>query len=252
MRNWRCGSMSILVAALTLVPARAAEPTPPILQLYSYQVADKALFEDGYRRHLGWHAAHADKLVWYGWMVDSGRRKGLFVDGTAGASYAGLDARPDPAGDGADAARTFLPQVHAVNVETWELWRLPSTGTPLEDRAPGAVIDVFVMRVPMRDAAMFERAVERIAARRGTDGPVLTWYRAVRGGALPAYMLTLSRTHWAELERTGSSLGALLSRTYGVEPAEIEPILRALSDVEVESWSYQPHLSLIPGQALAP
>jgi hypothetical protein len=80
----------------------------------------------------------------------------------------------------------------------------------------------------------------------------LTWYRAVRGGALPAYMLTLNRTHWAELEWTGSSLGALLSRTYGVEPAEVEPILRALSDVEVESWSYQPHLSLIPGQALAP
>lgn len=252
MGSWRYGSIGILVAALALAPARAAEPMLPILQLYSYQVADKALFEDGYRRHLGWHAAHADKLVWYGWMVESGRRKGLFVDGTAGASYAALDARPDPAGDGADAARTFLAHVHAVNVETWQLWRAPSTGTPLEDRAPGAMMDVFVMRVPMRDAAMFERAVEHFATGRAADRPLLTWYRAVRGGALPAYMLTLSRTHWAELERTGSSLRALLSRAYGAEPAEIEPILRVLSDVEVESWSYQPRLSLIPDQPLAP
>jgi hypothetical protein len=252
MGSWRYSRMGIPIAALALVPARAAEPMPPVLQLYSYQVADQALFEDGYRRHLGWHAAHGDKLVWYAWTVDSGRRKGLFVDGTAGASYAGLDARPDPAGDGADAVRTFLPHVHAVNVETWELWRTPSTGTPLEDRAPGATMDVFVMRVPMRDAATFERAVEHVAAGQSGDSPSLTWYRAVRGGALPSYMLILSRPNWAELERTGSSLRALLSRAYGAQSAEIEPILRTLSDVEVESWSYQPRLSLIPGRALAP
>jgi len=73
-------AMSGMAVALGGAAARAAPPVQAqMLQLFSYELKDKAQFEQGYRRHLGWHAAHGDKLVWYGWMVDSGGRKGLFV-----------------------------------------------------------------------------------------------------------------------------------------------------------------------------
>jgi len=165
-------AMSGMAVALGGAAARAAPPVQAqMLQLFSYELKDKAQFEQGYRRHLGWHAAHGDKLVWYGWMVDSGGRKGLFVDGTAGASYPALDARPDPASDGADAARNFLPFVRAVNVETWELWTAVSTATPLEERAPGALMDVYMMRVSPGAAGRFEQALARLVAQGGRTSP---------------------------------------------------------------------------------
>ena len=246
-------AMSGMAVALGGAAARAAPPVQAqMLQLFSYELKDKAQFEQGYRRHLGWHAAHGDKLVWYGWMVDSGGRKGLFVDGTAGASYPALDARPDPASDGADAARNFLPFVRAVNVETWELWTAVSTATPLEERAPGALMDVYMMRVSPGAAGRFEQALARLVAQRGADVPSLTWYRAVRGAGLPAYMLVLNRGDWADVGRAGGTLDALLARAYAASPDDIQKLLGALATVEVESWSYQPRLSLIPGKPLAP
>jgi hypothetical protein len=229
-----------------------AAPTPAaqILQLYSYELKDRVQFEQGYRRHLAWHAAHDDKLVWYGWMVDSGRRKGLFVDGTAGASYAALDTRPDLAGDGADAASNFVPFVRAVNVETWELWPMPSTATPLEDQVPGTLMDVFVLHASPEAGMRFERLLTRLVAYRRGSPPALTWYKAHRGGNLPAYMLVLSRNDWADIERDGGTLPTLLARAYGAGPDKVEKLLSALADIEVESWSYQPRLSLIPGKPL--
>ena len=243
----------VILAGVRAAPIDAAPaPAAQILQLYSYEVKDRAQFELGYRRHLAWHAAHDDKLVWYGWMVESGSRKGLFVDGTAGASYAALDARPDLAGDGADAARNFVPFVRAVNVETWELWPVPSTGMPLEDHAPGTLMDVFLMHAVPGAELRFERLLLQLTADRHGSPPSLTWYKAARGGGLPAYMLVLSRRDWTDIQRVGGTLSALLARAYGAAPEKVEKLLGALANVEVESWSYQPRLSLIPGKPLTP
>jgi hypothetical protein len=236
-----------VLAVVTGRPIEAAPaPAAQVLQLYTYELKDKTQFEQGYRRHLAWHVGHSDKLVWYGWMVESGRRKGLFVDGTAGASYAALDTRPDLAGDAADARLNFLPFVRAVNVETWELWPMVSTATPLEDHAPGTLMDVFVMHAASGAGQRFERFLSRLAAERRGSPSALTWYKAVRGGSLPAYMLVLSRSDWADIQRVGGTLSELLARAYAAEPKDLAKVLEALADVEVESWSYQPRLSLIP------
>jgi len=245
--------MLLILAALAGSPVKAAPaPVAQVLQLYSYELRDKVQFEQGYQRHLAWHATHDDKLVWFGWMVDSGRRKGLFVDGTAGASYAALDTRPDLTGDAADAVRNFLPFAQARNVETWELWPGPSTATPLEDHKPRALVDVYVMHATPGSALHFERLLSKLAEKRRSRSASLTWYKAARGGALPAYMPVLSRSDWADVEHAGGTLSALLARVYGVGPAEVGRLLEALTDVEVECWSYQPRLSLIPGTLLEP
>lgn len=240
-------------ASAWAAPTKESGARPPacILQLFSYAVKDQAQFEEGYRRHLGWHGRHGDTLVWYGWTVESGARKGAFVDGTAGATYAGLDARPDPAGDGADAVRNFTPFVQPLNVETWELVGAVSTALPLEDRRPGPNLDVFVLHVRPGDTAAFEQALARLAARRTAQPSALTWYRAVRGGTVPAYMLVLTRNGWSDLDRVRGSLREMLGAAYAA-PDAVDALLGLTSDVQVESWSYRPRLSLIPGEQPAP
>jgi hypothetical protein len=143
------GLISALTIAQAQTPTLAPGLTHPasVLQLYSYRPSDPAKFRDGYRAHLDWHVKRHDVLVWYAWSVQAGPRRGLFIDGTAGASFAELDARPDLPGDGADFAATAGPYAQAVDVETWELWQEPSTANPLEDRKPGAVVDAFLLEV---------------------------------------------------------------------------------------------------------
>jgi len=240
-------------ASAWAAPMKESGGRPParILQLFSYEVKDQTQFEEGYRRHLGWHAGHGDTLVWYGWTVDSGARKGAFVDGTAGATYAGLDARPDPTGDSADAVRNFTPFVQSLNVETWELVAAASTALPLEDRRPGPHQDVFILHVRPGDMAAFERALARLVARRAAQLPALTWYRAVRGEAVPAYMLVLTRNGWSDLDRARGSLREMLQQAYSA-PDAVDALLGATSEVQAESWSYEPRLSLIPGEPPAP
>jgi hypothetical protein len=65
-------------------------------------------FDAGYQKHLAWHRAHQDPLVWYGWTVTHGPRMGMFIDGTFGAPFAAFDQRVAPADDAKDAERSFL------------------------------------------------------------------------------------------------------------------------------------------------
>ena len=101
-----CG---VVIASMTGVRAQEMKNSQPsakniasVGQLYFYSIKDQPAFEEGYRRHLSWHGSQKDQLVWYAWTIESGLRRGEFVDGTFGASFAGLDARPNLSGDGAD------------------------------------------------------------------------------------------------------------------------------------------------------
>ena len=117
---------------LMLMPARSIYAAPaqtiPVAQLYLYTIKDQPAFQEGYRRHLEWHANQHDQLAWYAWTIASGSRKGTFVDGTFGATFSALDARPDLKGDGADFVRNAASYVTAIDIETWTLWSLPTAG----------------------------------------------------------------------------------------------------------------------------
>lgn len=220
-------------------------------QLYFYSIKDRPSFEEGYRRHLGWHAAHKDQLVWYAWTIDSGTRKGDFVDGTFGATFAGLDARPDLSGDGADFRQNVSPYVTALDIETWTLWGSPSTATPLEDRRPGTTVDVFVLRVDPAKALSFEAAVESLA-RGKREAMKLSWYRVARGNNLPTYVLMLSRRNWADIESAGPTLDEMLAKAYLDSSGKVAEVLRHVHSFRTETWSYEPRLAVVPGQPLEP
>lgn len=251
MRLRKLTSLTALAAALaSSVPALCAQGER-VGQLYSYTIKDRPAFEDGYRRHLRWHAVRKDQLVWYAWIVDSGPRKGTFVDGTFGATFLGLDARPDPAADSADFAHNVSPYVTALDVETWTLWAPPSIATPLEDRQPGAILDVFLFQVDPAQAPSFEAGMERLAMTK-REVSKLTWYRVVRGYHLPTYALLLMRKNLADMEAAGPALDKMLANAYGQSATQIAGVLRTVRTMHVETWSYEPRLALIPGQPLAP
>lgn len=255
-KNMSLAAICLVIIAATSLSAQKSKPIPqsasePVGQLYFYSIKDKAAFEEGYRRHLEWHAAHNDPLVWYAWTIDSGPRKGDFVDGTFGATFDGLDSRVDLSGDGADFVRNVTPHVTALNIETWTLWASPSTAKPLEERQPGAELDVFLLQVDPGESASFEAAVERLAKSKRALAK-LSWYRAARTDNLPTYMLLLTRKNWADVEAAGPTFAEMLSNAYDSTPSQVSDVLRHVRTICAETWDYEPRLSLTPGHPLEP
>lgn len=244
---------SLLLAAFTIgitVPACAEPPIQSVLQLYSYRLVDPPRFREGYRAHLGWHARRRDPLSWYGWTVQAGPRRGMFIDGTAGVTLGGLDVRPDLAADGADFAETVGDSAQPVDIETWALWPVLSSAASLEDRRPSATVDVFLLTVLPGEASAFERGMERIARDRHATTARLTWYRRMRGGGAAGYMLLVSRERWADIALVGGTLNEVLRGCYGAADAEVASVLRPVKALALETWRYEAQLSLLPDRAL--
>lgn len=219
-----------------------------VAQTYTYEVKDQAAFVEGYREHLRWHDDAKDSLVWYGWMVATGPRKGYFIDGTFGATYAALDGRPDLKGDTAHFVRYVAPHVRAVDIETWELVSAPSNAQPLEERSPSAVVDAFTFVIAPGQAVTFRRLIEGLEPL-ATAKARLSWYRGVRVHKGEQYLLLLSRKSWADIEAAGGSLQSTLTSVYG--SARADQLLRGAASYTMETWAYEPRLSLIPGRPLA-
>ena len=244
---------ALLLTMATPLDARQenAGASAPVAQFYSYRLRDRAAFEQGYRQHLRWHAERGDPLAWYAWTVSSGPRRGIFIDGTAGATFAQLDDRPDPEGDRRDFARAAGREAEAIDVETWELWPEVSTATPLEQRRPGAYADVYLVTVqPARETA-FRRAVTAAARGRNHAAQGIAWYRKLRGGAVPAYMVFAQRQNWSDLDSIGRTLPDVVARSFSARPDEVQSIIDKVETISTETWTYEPRLSLLPGLPLS-
>lgn len=239
---------TILALALASVTAQAtaarAQEQAAFLFTYDIDRGEGAAFEAGYAAHLQWHAAHADALPWYGWYVTSGPRTGLFVDGTFGVTFAAMDARPDPAGDGADMEASVLPHAKARAYSAHVLWPEVSTTRSLEARQPSPTLDVYDLRVAPGEIAAFETAL-LAAAKTGKGRLGWTWYRLAGGGELGSYLVLVPRRTWADLADRLADLPGLIAAAYGAGPGQARAAALVKS-VEVETWSYQPKLSRLP------
>lgn len=225
-------SVRVLLAALLIaLPVVAHAQTGDAAHLYAYRLSDKAKFEDGYRRHLVWHADRRDKLAWYAWYVTAGERAGAFVDGTFGATPEALENRIEPDADAADFRANAAPFAATLGNEGWTLWREASRATSLEQRRPDTLIHVLAIKP--EDNARFETA---IAAR---PVPKAAWYRA-RGKTPAPYLLIVP----ARSASTPPSAEAIFGRTH--------PARAQMQVVRAETWQYAPRLALMPGEALSP
>lgn len=222
----------VLLAALWIaLPVVAHAQTGDAAHLYAYRLNDRAKFEEGYRRHLAWHADRRDKLAWHAWYVTAGERTGTFVDGTFGATPEALENRIEPDADAADFRANAAPFATALGNEGWTLWRAASRATSLEQRRPDTLIHVLAINAG--DGTRFEAAVAAHPV------PGAAWYRAT-GKTLAPYLLIVP----ARSASTLPSAEAIFGRAH--------PALAQMQVVRAETWQYAPRLALMPGEALAP
>ena len=247
------GPLAMILCLLLATPATAADAagardSGDAAHLFGYRAHPGARerFDAGYRRHLQWHRAHRDPLVWYGWYVADGPRAGMFVDGTFGAPFAAFDRRIDPEGDASDAAANVNAHADAVLRASYRVRRELSTGLPLERWQPSPAMQVLHYRLRPGGQARFERALAAAHERlRGVpDAPAHTWYEKLTGGPLPEFMLLVAREGWAEYDiQPATGLEALLHGS----PA-LDDLAASVEGLEAETWTDRADLSLIPGR----
>lgn len=255
------GRLSILIVALvtgvwlpsSARPAHAqAEGNAAFLFGYDPDEGHRALFDEGYRRHLDWHRKHEDPLSWYGWYVIGGERIGMFIDGSFGIPFSAFDERVAPAEDVADAAQTMLPFSRPVFRKAYVMRPDLSTGSPLEDGKTSPYVQVVYYEIRPGMAEAFERVVEalRPALEQKDEVPVHTWYELVVGGAHPTYMLMVPRTGWRSYGSFRETIASAIARTFDSDEANnlLSTLTRTVKHVRSEVWSYRSDLSYFPDE----
>lgn len=233
----------ILVLAIVLTAPSTAWTQAPtsggFLFAYRPHPDEGPAFEEGYRRHLAWHAEHGDSLAWYGWTVLAGPGLGRFVDGVFGVPFAALDVRVDPAGDAADMATNVLPHADPVHRELVRLRPGLSTATPLESGTPTPLVQVVRYEVGPAQAAVLEQGLEALHQASAELLPY-TVYETL-AGSRPSFLLMIWRTRlgsFDEAERDPArALRRELARRSGASGSPLT------ADVTDEVWRFRPDLT---------
>lgn len=235
-----------LWAPLTAAAQDAARPES-IAFLFGYtpHAGSEALFDEGYRRHLAWHEARQDPLIWYGWNVLTGPRAGMFVDGTFGSPFVAVDNRVEPAADAADFAQTTAPHGSIVFRAAYVLRPELSTATPLEDGQPMPRQQVYRYAVRPGMAPVFETGVARLTAVIG-DGVEWTCYEAIDGEALPGYLVVVHRDGFGDYATARGDFMTLARRHLANDDVLAETFVGSIALVESETWGYRADLSYLP------
>ena len=234
----------VVLAWFLFAPVQAQ--TGPAAHFFVYQVnvGAQAKFEDGYRRHLGWHRSHHDPLAWYGWTVSDGKRDGYFIDASVGEPFAAFDHRVDVEQDGTDFRLNVSPYVTPQAQLTYQLLPELSTGTPLESHKPTDSVQVTYFDVRPGKEARFEHALQvaRRALAATAGAPAHTWYRLVTGGDTSQYILMVARTNWASYDGYRKDIADLLAN----DPNALRDFADAVRSSYTESWQYHADLSNLP------
>jgi hypothetical protein len=228
------GALALLAACLPLAvaapPVTASSQVAARIVVWRPHAGEQTQFEEGYRRHLGWHRAHADTWSWLGWTLISGDRPGLFVDGTFFHPWDDFDHPVDPAGDAADNQRNTQPHGDVVSAAAYELVANASDVAAERMRAP-LMTFAFVAVAP-EDGAAFESALASVAS----PAPHAL-LRPVNGA--DEYLLLLPATKQSELPVQAAFLRAAVR---GTSTARAR-VLR----VRTETGRYRAELGYQPG-----
>lgn len=235
----------IFLVLLLACPAAAGAVSGPMAHLFGYRPlpGQAQHFEDGYLEHLEWHRTHRDILPWYAWTVLDGPRAGMFIDGTFDIPLDGLDKRPDPAGDAADAQRTFLSYGTPALRESWRRVG-PDIARPLAQ--PEKPLRMVVYTLKPGTAARFDALVADIARRAPAPQP-MAWFAPVSGTAINRRILMVSLTDGnaempaVDLESRIDASGNAVRRN-----AWRDIFTDVVMATEAETWQPKPRLMLIP------
>ena len=211
--------------------------------LYAYQphAGQRAQFDDGYRRHLGWHIERRDSLPWYGWDIIAGRRMDQFVDGTFGVRFEAIDRRVDPQGDAAHAAQTVTPYARATERWAVRVRRDLSTHTPLESREkPARLAQVVTYRVPPGMKAAFERILTNVRASAGANNLFpFTTYETVAGSKDAEFTVMVWRSGMTSFDQPERDPHFAITRA-------LDGGLAQAVRSESELWQFRADLTHVP------
>src|SRR5690606_38591725 len=152
--------------------------------------------------------------------------------------FEGRDRRVDPAGDAADASRTFAG--HARATGRWAVRLRPelSTATPLEERSPPPLAQVITYTLPLGLQSRFEEVLRRVRERAAELLPY-TVYETVVGGPAAELTVMVWRTGMATFDREDRDPAGAIRRLLG---DDLAASLRA----ESELWQLRADLTLVP------
>ncbi len=239
----------LLVSMAIYLPANAQETDNTLAATFAYSAKNSGQeLATGYKKHLEWHVANNDPILWYAWFVIQGDRLGHFIDGAYDVTGAEFDARPDPAGDGADARANFAPFVNLEYRRIFRLRRDLSTSTFLEDRNPSPLMQVVYYRVKPGGQLDFEAAATAIAAAAIAMEIKYTVYELLTGATGALYALYVPLTGISSFDTDSTSLETIARRT--LDGPQLEAAMQFISAVTQETvaevWQYRADLSLIP------
>ena len=229
--------------------ARGQDAGATLALTFAYSPRESATdLAGGYKRHLEWHIANNDPILWYAWFVVEGDRVGHFVDGAYDVTGAEFDSRPDPAGDAADATATFLPAVQMEYRRVFRLRRDLGTSSFLEDRKPSALMQVVYYHVKPGAQIQFEAAASVIAGAARQKELDFTLYEMLTGASGPLYAMYVPLDGLRSFDDTAVSLesvarSAMKKNTLASALADLAVATRSTTS---EVWSYRADLSLIP------
>jgi hypothetical protein len=215
--------------------AQSAPHAGPIARTFELRARTglERQLDEGYRRHLGWHAGAGDRWTWYLWEVTNGERAGLYVDGIFGHAWADFDAAVDPPGDGADNDVNVEPFAVRYANQTWR--RRPD----LDGAADGQGLDpesaplVLRSEYRVRSGAepAFTGALRRFRASAGSHRYAV--YELVTGGEPPIYVVWVPVKTWAD------------AGDFGDRTAEGGRALAGTAErVRAELWRFRPDMSI--------
>lgn len=176
----------------------------------------QADFEEGYKRHLAWHAAQPDPWSWLGWTIASGERFGTFVDATVDRTATDLDAPVAPAADAADNAKNVIPYARIVSTSIYR--ERPDLGTSPTSDLKARLLSMITVDVQPGAEARFESQLAKTK-------PAAVVFELVNGGDLPRYLLFVPATKMSEIVAGSPALPRELARRITVETVRFRPDL---------------------------
>jgi len=247
--------VSLALLLMGILPA-IAQDNIVHFSVWQPKPGQAASFEDGYHKHLQWHAANKDSWSWYGWYFISGPRDGQFIDATFGHSWSDFDHPVNPAGDGADNALHTEP--FANFLKAYKAIRLPCSDPEDTVVLTSKFLRMLTIDVTDRPAAaqLIKRLLAGYRQKNLVDKALV--YELVDGGPAGQITILLNGSSFQDLGKTATFAGDLLdldrktatapgSRVPGPSAGTTPgPAVLAITAITAETLRFRRDMSRIP------
>jgi hypothetical protein len=231
---------SLIVFFLFLgVMAHAQQNNIGHVSIWLPKPGQESNFDNGYKRHLKFHAVNNDQKEWYGWYVISGNRTGQFVDATFGNTWNSFDHPVDPAGDDADNALHTEPFASFLKGYKLAFIRELSTADSTVLKSNFLRIVTIVTEDMETARSVFEKLKSKYALNRQLPGYLV--YKLVDGGNLNEWQILIGHPNFESFsiyENLREELGAI----------ERSMKVRTIQSVYMETLRYRKDLSLFKNE----